>query len=220
MSDVPSPFPGASFRTNSFPMVDIDQNTGTTGGKIFVVWTDYTFGTTSGHGVVKMVTSSNRGLTWSAPTSIANVAGRSTFYPAIVVDPDPANHLKVLVGFNAIDDKPFGTAPGEGVISYDAYYVLSVDGGVIFETPVKISLSSSDPDGSTTNSLRTQFLGDYNGASASSSAAWFSWTDSRNAVPCSAVDSFRGGGTKPNIYDSCEPDFGNTDIFVASVTWT
>ncbi len=212
VNDLPSPFPGASFRTNSFPMVDIDQNT-SPNGKVFVVWSDYT----SGHGVVKMRTSTNRGLTWSDPQIVANVLGRSAFYPAIAVNPSDGS--KIFIGFNAIDDVLVETSPGIGVVFYDAYYVLSTPGGT-FTSPALLSLAPSDPDGSTTNSLRTQFLGDYNGASASSSAAWFSWTDSRNAAPCSAVDSFRGGGTKPNIYDSCDPDFGNTDIFVASVTWT
>ncbi len=56
-SDVPSPFPGARFRVNSFPSADVDQNS----GKIFVVWADYTFGATSGHGVVKLATSTDRG---------------------------------------------------------------------------------------------------------------------------------------------------------------
>ncbi len=214
-SDVPSPFPGASFRTNSFPMVDVDK----TSGKIFVVWADYTFGTTSGHGVVKMVTSTDKGKTWSSPTTIANVAARSAYYPAVAAD--PADGSKVFVGFNAIDDVPFGTAPGEGVVFYNAFFVTSTDGGSNFGAPVKISAISSDPDGASTNSLRRQFLGDYNGASASSVAAWFSWTDSRNAAPCSSVDGFRAGtAAKPNIYDSCPANFGNTDIFVAQVTWT
>lgn len=213
-SDVPSPFPGARFRVNSFPSADVDQNS----GKIFVVWADYTFGATSGHGVVKLATSTDRGNSWTS-TTIANVAGRSDYYPAVAVD--PANGSKVFVGFNSIDDVPFGTAPGAGVVFYDAYYVTSANRGATFGSPVKISTASSDPDGSSTNSLGSQFLGDYNGASASGVAAWFSWTDSRNATPCTAIDGFRAGtSAKPNIYDSCAANFGNTDIFVAQVTWT
>lgn len=215
-SDVPSPFPGASFRVNSFPMADIDQTAGSA-GKIFVVWADYRSSTTSGHGVVKMATSTNQGQTWNSAT-IANVTGRSAFYPAVAVD--PADGSKVFAGFNAIDDVPFGTAPGAGVVFYDAYYALSTNGGTFFSAPVRISAYSSDPDASSTNSLGLQFLGDYNGASASGTAAWFSWTDSRNGATCSNIDAFRAGGTKPNIYDSCPANFGNTDIFVAQVTWT
>jgi hypothetical protein len=213
-SDVPSPFPGARFRTNSFPMADVDKNT----GKIYVTWANYNFGATSGHGVVQLATSTDRGSTWGPASTIADVKGRSPYYPAVAVNPSDSS--KVFVGFNAIDDVPFGTAPGVGVVSYDAFFVVSKDAGATFAKPVKISAVSSDPDGSSTNSLRSQFLGDYNGASASSSTAWFSWTDSRNASPCSSVDSFRAGTlVKPNIYDTCPTNFGNTDIFVALVPW-
>ncbi len=217
VNDLPSPFPGASFRTNSFPMVDVDQSAGTF-GRLFIVWGDFTSGTTSGHSVVKIAISSNGGSTWTVSTA-ADVTSRSAFYPAVAVD--PTDGTKVFIGFNAIDDETFGTAPGAGVVSYDAYYVLSTDSGSSFGAPVKISAAPSDPDSSSTNSLRTQFLGDYNGASASSAAAWFSWTDSRNGATCTPVDTFRAGtATKPNIYDSCPMAFGNTDIFVAEVTWT
>jgi hypothetical protein len=213
-SDVPSPFPGASFRTNSFPMADVDKIT----GKIYVTWANYNFGTTSGHAVVQLARSTDRGTTWSPAAIIADVNGRSPYYPAVAVNPSDSS--KVFVGFNAIDDVPFGTAPGPGVVSYDAFFVVSKDSGATFGTPTKISATSSDPDGSSTNSLRSQFLGDYNGASASSSTAWFSWTDSRNASPCSSVDDFRAGtAVKPNIYDTCPTNFGNTDIFVALVSW-
>ncbi len=193
-------------------MVDVDQNKGAA-GKISVVWADYT----SGHSVVKLVTSSDRGITWDTPQTVADVKGRSAFYPSVAVN--PVDGSKIFIGFNAIDDKPFGTAPGAGVVSYDSYYVLSTDAGATFGSPVRISAVSSDPDASSTNSLSAQFLGDYNGASASSTEAWFAWTDSRNGATCSAVDDFRAGGTKPNIYDSCSSSFGNTDIFVAKVPW-
>jgi hypothetical protein len=211
-NDVPSPFPGASFRTDSFPMADIDQDS----GKIFVVWTDYT----SGHAVVKMVASTDGGNTWTGPSgsggpaTIADVSGRSAFYPA-AVKPDGS---KVFVGFNTVTDKAAGTPPGEGIVTTRAYYVIVSNTGANLAGPSAIG-SSGDPDASSTNSLRAQFIGDYNGASASSSAAWFSWTDSRNSATCSAIDTFRAGGTKPNIYDSCPANFGNTDIFVAQVTW-
>ena len=213
-SDVPSPFPGASFRTNSFPMADVARGS----GEIFVVWANYAFGATLGHGVVRMAMSADRGGTWSSPATIADVSGRSAFYAAVAVNPSDGS--RVFVGFNAIDDVPFGTAPGAGAVFYDAFFVASKNGGSSFGKPVRISAVSSDPDGSSTNSLRSQFLGDYNGASASGVAAWFSWTDSRNASPCMSVDGFRAGtAIKPNIYDSCPTNFGNTDVFVAKVSW-
>lgn len=206
-NDVPSPFPGASFRTNSFPMADIDAS-----GNLFVAWTD----STNGHAVVKLAKSTDHGASWNVSIA-ADVTGRSAFYPGVAV-----SGSNVFIGFTAIDDQQAGTAPGAGAVFYDSYYVLSSDSGASFGTPVTISAVSSDPDASTTNGLRQQFLGDYNGAASSPDGSfWFSWTDTRNGATCDAIDAWRASGfttTKPNIYDSCPSNFGNSDIFVAHVT--
>jgi hypothetical protein len=205
-SDLPSPLPGASFRTNSFPNADIDAR-----GNLYVAWADYTHS----HGVVKIARSSDRGDNWRVSTA-ADVPGRSAFNPALAV---AGSH--VLIGFNAIDDVPVGTPPGAGVVYYDAYYAFSKDEGASFGGPVKISATASDPDAAAANSLTGQFLGDHNGAAAGSdSSFWFSWTDTRNGVPCVAVDTWRVSGlttAKPNIYDSCPANFGNSDLFVAHI---
>jgi hypothetical protein len=126
----------------------------------------------------------------------------------------------VFIGFNAIDDVPEETDPGAGVVFYDAYYVLSSDGGASFGAVTKISATPSDPDVSSANSLTAQFIGDYNGAAASPDGSfWFSWTDTREGATCAAVDDYRSDTSpKPNIYDSCPVGFGNSDIFVAHVT--
>jgi hypothetical protein len=206
--DNPSPLPGASFRDNSFPMADIDA-----GGNIYVTWTDYD--RTAGHGVVKLARSTD-GVAWTTST-VADVAGRSPFYPAVA-----ASGSEVFIGFNAMDDVPSGTAPGAGVVSYAAYYVLSSDGGANFGTPALVAGTSSDPDVGTANSLTAQFLGDYNGAAAGSDGAfWFSFTGTMQGAICAAVDAWRASGfttMKPNIYDSCTADFGNSDVFVVKVT--
>jgi hypothetical protein len=205
-SSNPSPLPGASFRDNSFPQADIDGS-----GNLYVVWTNYT----SGHGVVKLAKSTNQGASWTVSTA-ANVTGRSAFYPAVATA-----GANVFIGFNALDDVAAGTAPGAGVVFYDAYYVLSQNGGALFGGAVKISATSSDPDAASTNGLTAQFLGDYNGAATGSNGAfWFSWTDTRNGATCAAIDAWRASGftiTRPNIYDSCPNGFGNSDIFVATV---
>jgi hypothetical protein len=206
-NDNPSPLPGASFRDNSFPNADIGSD-----GKLYVVWTDYT----GGHGVVKLATSTNSGGSWNT-SNAANVSSRSPFYPAVAV-----NGSNVLIGFNALDDVAPSTKTGAGVVFYGAYYVLSSNGGTSFGAPVKISAVHSDPDASSTNGLTGQFLGDYNGADVGSDGTfWFTWTDTRNGATCSAIDAWRASGfttTKPNIYDSCPAAFGNSDIFVATIS--
>jgi len=204
-NDNPSPLPGASFRDSSNPQSDADSS-----GNLYVTWTDYT----SGHGVVKLAKSTNDGSTWTTTTA-ANVSGRSPFFAAPAV-----NGSNVFIGFTAIDDVAEETAPGAGVVSYDAYYVLSSNGGSSFGAPVLIAGTTSDPDASTTNGLTAQFLGDYNGADAGSDGAfWFSFTGTMEGDTCDAIDDWRAGtASKPNIYDSCPTDFGNSDIFVVKVS--
>jgi hypothetical protein len=75
------------------------------------------------------------------------------------------------------------------------------------------------PDGSSTNSLRAQFLADYITAVADSLHMYAVWTDSRNATPGAAVDAFRAGtGPKPDVITRCPTMFGNTEIFIGIVS--
>jgi len=204
--DIPSPLPGASFRNDSFPSVDVGP-----GGKVVVAWADFR----NGRGQVMLTTSSNGGGTWTPAALVLDVAGRSAFFPGVAVSPDGS---KVSVATQALDAKPAGMAPGAGVVHYDSYLVESVSGGA-FSAPMKISSASSDPDGSSTNSLRAQFQGDYNTLISDNQHAWFIWTDARGATPCAAVDAFRAGtGPRPDVPASCAGTFGNTDIFVGRVS--
>jgi hypothetical protein len=215
--DFVSPAPGSSFRqdSRSFPSLTVGRD-----GAIYVAWGDRTGdgpGLT-GHAVVKVVKSTDDGATWSAPVTAGDVAGRSAFFASMSVDPSG----NVDNTFLALDDKPDGTKPGAGVVHYDAYFTQSTDSGASFGSPVKISSATSDPDGSSTNSLRAQFLGDYITTVADSGGgrAFTVWTDSRNATPCAAVDAFRAGtGPKPDVITQCPTTFGNTDIFLGTVSY-
>jgi hypothetical protein len=104
------------------------------------------------------------------------------------------------------------------VVHYDEYLARSTDAGTSFGSPVKISTATSDPDGSSTNSLRAQFLGDYITAVAGPNGVFVVWTDSRNATPCAAVDAFRAKtAPKPNVITQCPTTFGNTDIVLGII---
>jgi hypothetical protein len=204
--DLPSPLPGASFRNDSFPTVDIDQASGT----IYVAWADFR----NSRGQVMLSTSADVGGSWSAARVVLDVAGRSTFFPGLAVSPDGT---RVTVATQALDAVPALTRPGAGVVQYDSYLAESINGGA-FTAAVKISTANSDPDGSSTNSLAAQFQGDYNTLISDNEHAWFIWTDARNATPCAAVDAFRAGtAPKPSVPDTCPGNFGNTDIIVARV---
>ena len=209
--DFVNPAPGSSFRQDarSFPSFSIAPD-----GTLYVAWSNRTGDPTSGHAVVLVTKSTNGGLSWSAPVVAGNVSGRSAFFASVTTDPSG----NVAVVFQALDDVPTGTAPGAGVVHYDAYLAQSTNGGSSFGSPLKISTATSDPDGSSANSLAAQFLGDYITAVADSTHVYAVWTDSRNATPCTAVDAFRAGtGPKPDVITQCPNTFGNTDIFLGTV---
>ncbi len=203
-----NPAPGSSFRQDArtFPSFSIAPD-----GTLYVAWSNRTGDPTNGHAVVLVTKSTNGGLSWSTPVVAGNVSGRSAFFASVTTNPSG----KVDVAFLALDDVPTGTAPGAGVVHYDAYFTQSTNGGASFSSPVVISSASSDPDGSSTNSLAAQFLGDYITAVADSSHVYAVWTDSRNATSCAAVDAFRAGTAgKPDVITQCPTTFGNTDIFL------
>jgi hypothetical protein len=210
--DFVNPAPGSSFRQDArtFPSFSIAPD-----GTLYVAWSNRTGDPTNGHAVVLVTKSTNDGLTWSTPVVAGDVSGRSAFFASVAADPSG----KVDVAFLALDDKPTGTAPGAGVVHYDAYFTQSTNGGVSFSLPLKMSTASSDPDGSSTNSLAAQFLGDYITVVADASHVYAVWTDSRNATPCAAVDAFRAGTAgKPDVITKCSTTFGNTDIFLGIVS--
>jgi hypothetical protein len=206
--DFVSPAPGSSFRQDArvFPSFSIAPD-----GTLYVAWSNRTGDPSNGHAVVLVTKSTNGGLTWSTPVVAGNVKGRSAFFASVATDPSG----NVDVVFQALDDVPTGTAPGAGVVHYDAYLTQSTNGGTSFGSPQKISRATSDPDGSSTNSLAAQFLGDYITAVADASHVYAVWTDSRNATPCAAVDAYRAGtGPKPDVITQCSTTFGNTDIYL------
>ncbi len=207
-----NPAPGSSFRQDAraFPSFSIAAN-----GTLYVAWSNRTGDPTSGHAVVLVTRSIDGGQTWSTPVTAGNVSGRSAFFASVAAGPAS----KVNVAFLALDDVPTGTAPGAGVVHYDAYLTQSSDGGASFGSPLLLSTATSDPDGSSTNSLGAQFLGDYITAVADSNHVYAVWTDSRNVTPCAAVDAFRAGtGPKPDVITKCPNKFGNTDIFLGTVS--
>jgi hypothetical protein len=81
-----------------------------------------------------------------------------------------------------------------------------------------------DARGSSANSLRDEFLGDYVYATATRTYGAAVWNDARNASECAAVESWRASletttpGTKPSPGTDCPATFGNTDIYGGAFT--
>jgi len=212
VSDIPSPLPGSSFRDDSFPSADVNQIT----GAIYVTWANEEGSPATA--LIKFTESDDGGLIWSPPMTVGGlIGGVNAFFPSVAASPD-GHH--VFVAWPAQTWKAPGTAPGAGVVRQFAAYNLISDG--LPSGGHLLSTASGDPDGSSTNSLGAQFLGDYATAIASNSTAWFVWTDTRNEAPCTAVDAFRSGtGSKPNPDLECPSSggrsFGNSDIFVGAL---
>lgn len=212
VNDIPSPLPGSSFRDNSFPAADVNQAT----GALYVTWADERGSPATA--LIEFTESDDGGMTWSTPITVGGKAGAiNAFFPSVAASPD-GHH--VFVAWPAQTWKAPGTAPGAGVVTQFAAYNLRTAGD--WSGGLLLSTASGDPDGSSTNSLRAQFLGDYATAVSSNSTAWFVWTDTRNEAPCTAVDAFRTGtGPKPNPDLQCPSSggrsFGNSDIFAAGV---
>jgi len=212
VNDIPSPLPGSSFRDNSFPSADVNQ----VSGAIYVTWANEEG--TPASALIKFTESDDGGQTWSAPITVGGRPGVfNAFFPSVAVSSDG---MHVFVAWPAQTWKAPGTAPGAGVVTQFAAYNLRTDG--VWSGGQLLSTASGDPDGSSTNSLGSQFLGDYATAIASNTTAWFVWTDTRNEASCSAVDAFRTGtAPAPNPDLQCPAtggrSFGNSDIFAGAV---
>jgi hypothetical protein len=215
VNDIPSPLGGSSFRDNSFPSADVNQQT----GALYVVWANEEG--TPPTALIKFTESDDGGLTWSTPRTVGGAAGlANAFFPSVAASPD-GRHL--FVAWPAQTWKANGTPAAAGLVRQFAAFQVRSDG--VWGGAHLLSTAFGDPDGSSTNSLRAQFLGDYATAVASNSTGWFVWTDTRNETACTAVDAFRSGtGSKPNPDTACPPSasgqlFGNSDIFVGAVSF-
>ncbi|HVH65274.1 MAG TPA: sialidase family protein [Candidatus Acidoferrum sp.] len=205
--------PGMSARVDCFPHPGAAQS----GGAVYVVWCDFT----GGHGVVKAAVSLD-GANWQQLGTIADLTGRNAFFPAVSVDPAGTVNLT----FDALTAPPADNPFQTGVQVYDNYFAQSVNQGATFTPPLRVSSMSSNPDSSSYNNLKEQFIGDYIGIVSGPGQAFVVWTDSRNAAACSVVDTYRNqvyAGSKtavaPNPDSACDTSFGNTDTYEATISY-
>ncbi|HEU5422825.1 MAG TPA: sialidase family protein [Nitrolancea sp.] len=154
---VPSPLPGMTFRTNSFPGFALDGNT------LHVVWANW-----NGSDADVVYTQKTLGGAWSAPVTLGTVAG-DQFFPWV-----GAMNGKVYVSWmNSAGANDTYTEQATG----------SADGGLTWTAPVTVSSASS----TVTNGNEfgfpdcgPVFIGDYTGIAVDANgAAHPMWTDIR-----------------------------------------
>src|SRR5216683_1260962 len=165
--------PGMSARVDCFPHPAADPSS----TKVYVVWCAFAGG--NGTGDVKAAVSSD-GVHWTNLGVIARVGSRNAFFPAVAVAPDGT----VSVAFNALTAPLDNNLWQTGVQVYDTYYVQSRNGGSSFTAPIRVSTRSSNPEASSYNNLKEQFIGDYIGIVDGPTQATIVWTDARNAALC------------------------------------
>ena len=229
VTDIDDPIPGANFRTDSFPSIATDPRKDSR--RVYASWTTKI----GARGQTVVATSTDRGVSWSAPKRVSSGAEGYDFFDSLDVAPSG----RVDVGFQAlkaVNPSKFGT----GNAAIDAYYASSPNGSAF--TARRVSSQSSDPAVSAQNNLQRQFWGDYNTLVSTSARAWFIYTDGRNGQGCPAVDAYQRylsdnglaeneeledryaaedapeDGDKPAPPTDCPPQFGNTDAYVSAVS--
>ena len=236
VTDIADPIPGANFRTNSFPTIAADPRP-----KSSTLYASWATRTAEG-GRIVVSTSTDKGRSWSAPTTVSTAAEGYAFYQGMDVAPNG----RVDLGYQAlkaVNPATYGT--GNALI--DSWYVSRpADPAGQWSIRKRVSSVSSDPAVSAQNNLARQFMGDYNQLVSRDGTAWFIYTDARNGVGCTAVDEYqhiidgtktvRGDfgdrlktrlgqnpyshepGSKPAPSKHCAGNFGNSDAYVSLIT--
>jgi hypothetical protein len=211
VSPIQDPTPGANFRTDSFPSLAVDQNT----GGVYVTWADLQGGT----GLVVVYKGSSGGTGWTKVFTSPSSDGYAFFQGL-----DVAPNGRVDLAYQALKATSTSTY-GTGNASIDSYYASSTN-GTTWSGTTKVSSASSDPAASAQNNLERQFWGDYNTLASTNANAFFIYTDSRNGAGCPAVDAYQHGidgsgapTAKPAPQSACpSSQFGNTNAYVSKIT--
>jgi hypothetical protein len=219
---VPDPVSGrivfdglAGTRTDSFPSLGIANGAPTGAGAtntLVLAWPDARAGLNHEQALVR--TSTNQGVSWSAPVNAAE-AGDRPDNPAVAISPTGSDLYLV---YNAYL-QPFQTTTAnprtmQGVVRHAN---LSA-GGAVGAWSTLHRAAVGDARG-TTRTLNREAVYDYNYAAATRTYGAAVWMDVRNAADCPAVDAYRQSLidgtpiTPPAPVTDCPAQFGNEDIY-------
>ena len=212
---------GARADLAAAPSVDIANGspTGTDAtNELLLNWSDARDGLN--HEKSLLSTSTNRGVTWSAPDTVSAGSDRP-IYTAVAISPNGTDAYVTYDAFLA----PYQTTttaprPLQGVVTHAA---IAANGAPGAFTELHRGVVG-DARGSSQNGLTAEFLGDYVYAVATRAYGAAVWNDTRNAADCPAIDAYRmaveGGpaAPRPAPLTDCPPTWGNSDIFGGAYT--
>lgn len=115
--------------------------------------------------------SDDDGATWSAPVLVAGGGdGQIQFWPTVSVQPDG----DVVVTYN-------DSVEAGGTSLVDVFTATSIDGGVTFGPPLRVTEVTTDWGGTATNIVPN--FGDYIFTVSTGNKDHVTWADGRNGVP-------------------------------------
>jgi hypothetical protein len=220
---VPDPVSGrivfdgfAGTRTDSFPSLSIANGAPTGTGAtntIVLTWPDGALN----HEQALVQTSTDRGLTWSAPVNAAQASDRPD-NPAVAISP---NGTDVYLVYNAYL-QPFQTTTAIPRLMQGVTRHADVGPGGALGSFTTLHRAAVGDARGTTRTLNREAIYDYQYAAASRDYGAVIWMDARDATDCPAVDAYRQSLidqspiAAPSPLTHCPPGFGNGDIYSGS----
>ncbi|HEY2956287.1 MAG TPA: PKD domain-containing protein [Candidatus Eisenbacteria bacterium] len=191
-----------TMRTNSFPSMTVDQQT----GEIFLVWTNLGVpGVNGGDPDIYLITSSDGGETWSAPLRVNQDPignGRDNYFPWIVCDP-----VTGLLACVFYDSRNF--AANDMV---ETFVATSTDHGLTWQD-FRVSDVAWAGDGIV--GFDDNYAGDYIGIAARDNRVYPMWSDDRSGRPLTYASPFVVPDTRPPVADfSGSPTSGASPLTV------
>jgi hypothetical protein len=205
----------AGTRTDSFPSLSVANGAPTGAGAtntLVLTWPDARAGLNHEQALVQ--TSTNQGVSWSAPANATQGADRPD-NPAVAISPTGTDLYLVYDAYL----QPFQTTTAnprrmQGVVRHAD---LGAGGAVgAFTTLHRAAVGDAR---GTTRTLNREAVYDYNYAAATRTYGAAVWMDVRDAADCPAVDAYRQSLidgtpiTPPAPLTDCPAQFGNNDIY-------
>jgi hypothetical protein len=160
------------------PVIDIARNN----GRLYLVYSDEpTDG--SDNTDIRLMTSTDYGLTWSAGGAVSDTSARSQFFPYLSVDQTTGN--VAVAWYDArLDDGMGGLGDGNGTANDEVivYGTVSTTAGASFLPSVRISRERSNQAASNSTRDSPNNFGDCIGASYFGGSLFAGWADNSNST--------------------------------------